>query len=238
MADLPLFDDSDLSRILCIVAHPDDMEYGASAAVAKWTGEGKTVAYLLLTHGEAGIRNLPPVEVGPLRAEEQASACRIVGVSDLEILDFPDGLLEPDQAVRHAIAKRIREFRPDAVMMTNWRLEVPWGLNHVDHRAAGVAAIDAIRDADNPWLFTDLGNAGLAAWKAEKLLVTGAQPTNAIELSADDVAKGVESLKAHTVYLEALPDHPDPNEMITDICSTTGKEAGVAYALPIEVIDM
>ncbi|MFT9774450.1 PIG-L deacetylase family protein, partial [Brevibacterium casei] len=80
MTDLPLLDDSELSRILCIVAHPDDMEYGASAAVAKWTGEGKTVAYLLLTHGEAGIRNLPPVEVGPLRAEEQANACRIVGV--------------------------------------------------------------------------------------------------------------------------------------------------------------
>lgn len=238
MTDLPLLDDSELSRILCIVAHPDDMEYGASAAVAKWTGEGKTVAYLLLTHGEAGIRNLPPVEVGPLRAEEQANACRIVGVDDLEILDFPDGLLEPDQALRHAIAKRIREFRPDAVMMTNWRLEVPWGLNHVDHRATGIATIDAIRDADNPWLFTDLAAAGLAAWKANRLLVTGSEPTNAIELSSEDVAKGVASLEAHTVYLEALSDHPEPEKMITDICTSAGEEAGVEYALPVQVIDM
>ena len=238
MTDLPLFDDVDLSRILCIVAHPDDMEYGASAAVAKWTGQGKTVSYLLLTHGEAGIRNLPPVEVGPLRAEEQANACRIVGVDDLEILDFPDGLLEPDQALRHAIAKRIREFRPDAVMISDWRLEARWGLNHVDHRAAGEATIDAIRDADNPWLFTDLADSGLAAWKANRLLVTGSAPTNAIELSAEDVAKGVASLEAHKVYLEALGDHPDPNEMITDICKSAGEEAGVEYALPVQVIDM
>lgn len=238
MTYLPLFDDAGLSRILCIVAHPDDMEYGASAAVAKWTGQGKTVGYLLLTHGEAGIRTLPPVEVGPLRAEEQVNACRIVGVDDLEILSFPDGLLEPDHEVRHAIAKKIREFRPDAVIISDWRLEVPWGLNHVDHRAAGIATIDAIRDADNPWLFTDLASSGLAAWKTDRLLVTGSEPTNAVELSAEDVAKGVASLEAHTVYLEALSDHPDPEEMITDICTGTGQAAGVEYALPLRVIDM
>lgn len=60
MTEIPLFDDSDINRVLCVVAHPDDMEYGGSAAVAKWTDEGKEVSYLLLTRGEAGIRNMPP----------------------------------------------------------------------------------------------------------------------------------------------------------------------------------
>ncbi|WP_211977838.1 PIG-L deacetylase family protein [Brevibacterium sp. W7.2] len=239
MADLPLLDDSHIDRVLCIVAHPDDMEYGASAAVAKWTGQGKTVAYLLLTRGEAGIRSMPPDQVAPLRAEEQARACSIVGVDDLEILEFPDGMLEVSQELRRAIAKKLREFRPDAVMVTNWNLETAWGLNHVDHRAAGIATVDAIRDADNPWLFTDLADSGLEAWKASQLLVTGPDsPTDAIELSAEDVAKGVESLEAHTVYLEALGDHPEPKDMITDICANTGAQAGVEYALPVRVYEM
>ena len=52
---------------LAVVAHPDDMEYGASAAVARWTDQGKTVAYALVTAGEAGIDGLAPEECGPLR---------------------------------------------------------------------------------------------------------------------------------------------------------------------------
>ena len=71
MTEIPLFDDSEIDRVLCVVAHPDDMEYGGSAAVSKWTDEGKEVAYLLLTRGEAGIRDLSPEEVAPLRAEER-----------------------------------------------------------------------------------------------------------------------------------------------------------------------
>lgn len=126
MTELPLFDDNDVTRLLCIVAHPDDMEYGASAAVAKWTAQGKEVAYLLLTRGEAGIRDMHPDEVAALREGEQREACTIVGVDDLEILDFPDGLLEPDLQLRRAIAKKIRQFRPDAVMVTNWDLKTPW----------------------------------------------------------------------------------------------------------------
>lgn len=238
MNELPLLDDEDISRVLCIVAHPDDMEYGASAAVAKWAREGKQISYLLLTRGEAGIRGMHPDEVAPLRAAEQREACTIVGVDDLEILDFPDGLLEADLELRRAIARKIRQFRPDAVMVTTWRLETPWGLNHVDHRNAGVATIDAIRDADNPWLFTDLEESGLGAWKTGRLLVNGAEPTHAVALDADDVDKGVRSLEAHRVYLEALTDHPVPREMITGIASETGARAGVEYALPVQVISM
>lgn len=238
MTELPLLDDNDVSRVLCVVAHPDDMEYGASAAAAKWARQGKQVSYLLLTRGEAGIRGMHPDEVAPLRADEQREACSIVGVDDLEILDFPDGLVEANVELRHAIAKKIRQFHPDAVMVTTWRLETSWGLNHVDHRNVGVAAIDAIRDADNPWLFEDLAESGLPAWKANRLLVNGAEPNYAIELSAEDVDKGVRSLEAHKVYLEALPDHPVPREMVTMIASETGARAGVEYALPVQVIDM
>ncbi|PCC59039.1 PIG-L domain-containing protein [Brevibacterium aurantiacum] len=238
MTELPIFNDDDVTRLLCIVAHPDDMEYGASAAVAKWTDQGKPVSYLLLTRGEAGIRDMNPEKVAPLRADEQRQACTIVGVEALEILEFPDGLLEPNLELRHAIAKKIRQFKPDAVMVTNWELNMPWGLNHVDHRAAGIATVDAIRDADNPWVFTDLKEAGLDAWKADRLLVNGADATHAVVLDDEHVDQAVRSLEAHTVYLEALPDHPVPSEMIPGITSEAGTRAGVKYALPVQVFDM
>ncbi|WP_101557728.1 PIG-L deacetylase family protein, partial [Brevibacterium aurantiacum] len=193
---------------------------------------------LLLTLEEAGIRDMSPEEVAPLRAEEQRRACNIVGVDDLEILDFPDGLLEPTHELRRAIARKIREFRPNAVVVTTFDLQVQWGLNHVDHRHAGVATVDAIRDADNPWVFTDLKDEGLEAWKADRLLINGAQPTHAVALTAEHVNRGVRSLEAHKVYLDALGDHPAPKDMIPSIATSGGELAGVDYALPITVVEM
>jgi Uncharacterized proteins, LmbE homologs len=58
---------ADWERALAVVAHPDDLEYGAAAAIARWTAEGAAVTYLLATRGEAGIDSLPPAECGPLR---------------------------------------------------------------------------------------------------------------------------------------------------------------------------
>jgi LmbE family N-acetylglucosaminyl deacetylase len=239
MTALEIFDDPDVQRVLCVVAHPDDMEYGASAAVAEWTSRGIAVSYLLLTAGEAGIRDREPTEVGPLRAAEQRRACEIVGVQDLTILDLPDGLLQPDLDTRKRVARRIRQVRPDVVVCTTWELEVGWGLNHVDHRAAGLATVDAIRDADNPWLFRDLvTDEGLEAWATRWLLVTGAEPTHAIPLTADSVEKGIASLEAHEAYLAALPGHPEPRAMITGFLEQGGEAAQVDRALTVRAIRM
>ena len=232
-----LFAPTEIERMLCVVAHPDDMEYGASAAVAEWTAQGIEVSYLLLTAGEAGIQNMDPTEVAPMRAAEQRRACEIVGVDDLTILDLPDGLVEPTPPTRAAIAREIRRARPQAVMCTTWELEVGWGLNHVDHRATGIATVDAIRDADNPWLFRDsLEN--LEAWSTKWLLVTGTEPTHGIELSAESVEKGVESLAAHEGYLAALPDHPAPREIVEGVTRAGGEAAGVPFALGVRAIQM
>lgn len=235
-----LFPAENIDRMLCVVAHPDDMEYGASAAVAQWSAQGVEVSYLLLTAGEAGIRDMHPSDVGPLRAREQRRACDIVGATGLTILDLPDGLLEPSISTRRHIARQIRKVRPQAVMVTNWDLEVPWGLNHVDHRAAGLAAVDAIRDADNPWIFPELG---IDPWSTTWLLVTGTTPTHGIELSRESVDKGIASLEAHTAYLEALPNHP-PAVDIVEGAARGGAEALAAagvevdYALGVRAIRM
>ena len=97
MADLELFDDSGVRTVLCVVAHPDDMEYGGSAAVARWTRRGATVSYLLLTAGEAGIRDCDPRDVATLRQREQEAACHAVGVTDLrEALEGRSSMSNPN----------------------------------------------------------------------------------------------------------------------------------------------
>ncbi|WP_313558616.1 PIG-L deacetylase family protein, partial [Miniimonas arenae] len=107
MADtdvLPLFELDGARRVLVVVAHPDDAEYGASCAVASWTAAGAEVTYLLLTRGEAGIRGTDPVETAVLREAEQRAGCAAVGVTDVRFLDEPDGELAAGLALRRAVA--------------------------------------------------------------------------------------------------------------------------------------
>src|SRR3954469_3073080 len=80
-------------RVLCVVAHPDDVEYGTSSAVAAWTSQGVEVTYLLLTRGEAGMDSLAPTETAELRMREQVAGSHAVGVSQVDFLDHPDGVL-------------------------------------------------------------------------------------------------------------------------------------------------
>ncbi|MFT3876739.1 MAG: PIG-L family deacetylase [Propioniciclava sp.] len=218
--------------MLAVVAHPDDMEYGMSAAVHRWTSRGVEVGYLLLTAGEAGMQR-PPAEVGPLRAAEQARACAEVGVERLTILRHPDGMLMPDLDLRRDISREIRRFRPDVVITMNWDAEAPWGLNQADHRAAGLSALDACRDADNTWVFPELASGeGLAKWGPTWLLVGGtADPTHAIEVSDADVAAAVASLSAHQAYLADLPGHPAPADFIPAMLADAGASVGLGNAV-------
>ncbi|MBK7820607.1 MAG: PIG-L family deacetylase [Tessaracoccus sp.] len=229
---LELLDDADFRRVLIVVAHPDDAEYGTSAAVAHWTSRGVEVGYLLLTAGEAGMQR-PPEEAGPLRAIEQRNACDIVGVESLTILDFPDGMLEYGLDLRHAVAREIRRFRPDAVLSGAGELHTPWGIDHADHRAAGIATIDAVRDADNRWVFRDLLDEGLEPWGTTWLLLTATKPTHFVALDADDERRGVASLTAHEAYLADLPWHPAPQDFIPEMLKRQGELAGVERAVTL-----
>ena len=81
----------DWTKALAVAAHPDDLEYGAASAIARWTSQGKEVVYLLVTRGEAGISSMSPKIVGPLREEEERRSAAAVGVDVVEFLDHPDG---------------------------------------------------------------------------------------------------------------------------------------------------
>src|SRR3990170_6535066 len=110
----------DWQTALFVVAHPDDIEYGAAAAVARWTGQGKRIVYCMVTSGEAGIDGLHPDECAPLREAEEIASARTVGVDEVEFLHLPDGILEYGVALRRVITEVVRRHRPDIAMTINF----------------------------------------------------------------------------------------------------------------------
>jgi LmbE family N-acetylglucosaminyl deacetylase len=230
--------DESWERALVVVAHPDDMEFGAAAAVARWTGQGKTVVYCLVTSGEAGIDGLAPEQAGPLREQEQRRACAAVGVDEVEFLRLPDGVLEYGLGLRRVIAGAIRRWRPDVVLTNNFR--DTWNgvaLNQADHIATGRATLDAARDAANRWVFRDLDlepHAGVReVWAA-----ASPQARHGVDVS-ESFAAGVASLQAHAAYLDGLgwPDF-DAEEFLEGLARAVGTRLGRRFGAAFEVFHL
>jgi LmbE family N-acetylglucosaminyl deacetylase len=235
MAELEELDEN-WQRALAIVAHPDDMEYGAASAVARWTSQGKQVAYLIVTDGEAGISDMAPDDVGPLRREEQRRSCDIVGVDQVEFMGLPDGLLEEGPELRKGLAEVIRRHRPEVLLSINHRDNFgPLSWNHVDHRVVGRSLLDAARDAGNPWVFTDLGP---EPWDGVRWAAFGGSPeaTHGVDVTGF-LDTGIESLEAHGVYLEHLGgDMADARTFLTRGAKQTGHRLGVEHASAFELV--
>jgi len=237
--DVSPFPADAFQRVLCVVAHPDDVEYGTSSAVAAWTARGIEVAYLLLTRGEAGMDAMAPEETAELRVREQVAGSHAVGVSQVDFLDYPDGVLVYSLEMRRDIARAIRRFRPDAVVVGSWEVEFVAGLNQADHRAAGLAAVDAVRDAGNRWVFPELvDDEGLEPWSPRWLLVGGDdRPTHGVDVTGEPLEGGIASLEAHREYLAGIPGHPPVRPMITGITAVQGLRMGVPHAVLFRAFD-
>jgi LmbE family N-acetylglucosaminyl deacetylase len=238
--------DESWDRALCVVAHPDDMEFGAAAAVARWTGQGKQVGYCMVTSGEAGIDGMSPDQARPVREAEQVESARIVGVSAVEFLGLPDGIVEYGVPLRRVIAEVVRRHRPDIVITGNFR--DTWGgrhLNQADHTAVGRAVVDAVRDAGNRWVFpeqlTGERSVGtLEPWGGvrEVWAFGSPQARHAVD-TTDTFDAGVASLEAHPTYIEGLGwEHFDAREYLEGLSRPTGQRLGVAMAAPFEVFPM
>jgi LmbE family N-acetylglucosaminyl deacetylase len=220
----------DWTRGVAVVAHPDDLEYGVAAAVARWTGQGKEIAYLLATRGEAGIAGMPPDQTGPLRVEEERRSAAVVGVSVVEFLDHADGLVEYGIPLRRDLAAAFRKLRPEVVITTSF--DLTWGedgpVNHADHRAVGLAVLDACRDAANEWVFPDAGPACRSIRDA--YVASSGNPTHFADVTAA-IDAGVASLREHRAYLEGLGGDFDPDEFLRNMAGYVGLGAGCEYAI-------
>jgi LmbE family N-acetylglucosaminyl deacetylase len=228
----------DWSRLLAIAAHPDDLEYGTSCAVARWTGLGKEIAYLMVTRGEAGIDAWPPERTAPIRQAEEIESARLVGVHSVTFLDHQDGMVEYGLPLRRDLAREIRRFRPDALAIGGFDLTWPGGsLNQADHRAVGLAACDAARDAGNRWIFPELRDEGFEPWGGVRyILVSGShQPTHACDITTG-LEQGIASLVAQHAYFENLGRPFDADAFLRVQAAKSGAHFGGVPAAAFQVL--
>jgi LmbE family N-acetylglucosaminyl deacetylase len=221
----------DWDRAVAVVAHPDDLEYGVASAIARWTGQGKQVSYLLATKGEAGIAGMAPDQVGPLRMEEERRSAAVVGVSQVIFLDdHVDGLVEYGVPLRRDLAKVFRMLDPQVVITTSF--DLTWGeegpVNHADHRAVGLAVLDACRDAANEWVFPDAGPPCTGIRDA--YVATMGNLTHFVDVTAT-IDAGVASLREHQAYIDGLGREFDPDEFLRNMAGYVGLGAGCEYAV-------
>lgn len=239
---LQVFPD-DFDSVLAIVAHPDDLEFGASSAIARWTDEGKTVSYVLVTSGEAGIDGMAPEECGPVREAEERASAAIVGVDSVEFLGYRDGVVEYGLDLRRDLARCIRAHRPDLVLTGNrhafW--QGGGGFNMADHRHVGLACLDAARDAANRWIFPELLDEGLEPWKGVKRVALASSPysTHAVDIGGGYLERGIASLEAHEKYMAGLGDEwPPADFFLTNRAAEVGPRLGVEFAVAFELVEM
>ncbi len=207
-----MLEDSEVSRILVITAHPDDVDFGAAGTVARWTEAGTEVSYCIVTDGAAGgsDHSISRPEMAALRQAEQTAAAKQVGVHELRFLGYPDGRLEATLGLRKDLARVIRQVRPDRLLCPSpERNYARPGVSHPDHRAAGSAALDAVYpDARNPFAFPELlADEGLDAWKVREVWLSGSPVPNHYVDITEVFGRKIAALQAHasqTGHMENL----------------------------------
>lgn len=204
----------EIERALVVVAHPDDIDFGAAGTVATWTDAGVHVTYCLCTDGDAGgfDPEVPREAIAGIRQAEQRAAAATVGAEDVVFLGYPDGQLTPSFELRRDISRVIRQVRPQRVLIQS--PEISWDrlpASHPDHRAAGEAALCAVYpDARNPFTHTSLlEQEGLDAWTVHDLWVMGVpEPNHWVDIT-DTFDRKLAALRAHhsqTAHMDDLED--------------------------------
>jgi LmbE family N-acetylglucosaminyl deacetylase len=179
-----------VERALCVLAHPDDVDFGSAATVATWTAAGTEVVYCIVTDGDAGgYDETPREQMGPLRQAEQRAAAKEVGVSDVRFLGYPDGRLELTLGLRRDISRVIRQVRPQRVLTSSperWYERI--GASHPDHMTVGESTLRAVYpDARNPFAFPELlADEGLEAWTVSEVWL-GVSPLSNHAVDVTDV---------------------------------------------------
>ncbi|TFV88218.1 PIG-L deacetylase family protein [Blastococcus sp. CT_GayMR16] len=198
-----------VERVLCVVAHPDDVDFGSAGTVATWTAAGTEVTYCVITDGDAGgFDDTPRDQMGPLRRAEQRAAGKEVGVSDVRFLGYPDGRLELTLDLRRDISRVIRQVRPQRVLTTS--PERFWdriGASHPDHMTVGESTLRAVYpDARNPFAFPELAAEGLEAWTVSEVWLSASpQADHAVDVT-DVVDRKFAALRSHVTQVSHNPD--------------------------------
>lgn len=225
-------------RVVVIVAHPDDIEFGVAGSVARWKENGAEVTYVIITDGSAGS-NEPGVDLDELaeqRKAEQRAAAEALGVTDVRFLGYKDGTLEPTIPLRRELTRIIRELKPDRVVTQDpTTVFVDTGyVNHPDHRAAGEAAVYAtFPSAGTRPIFPELLEEGYEPHDVKELyMMLSLQSTHAVDIS-NVMDQKIDALLKHESQLG-----PDVVEWLTEMNGEMGKLVDRQYAETYRVMTL
>jgi len=222
---------TDVTRVLGVFAHPDDVDFGAAGTVAQWIDAGIEVAYLLVTYGDAGgFDDTPRERVPAIREAEQRAAAAVLGVKQVEFLDgYADGTVSSTIALRRDITAAIRRFRPDRVLTMSplRRWERLAGPSHPDHLAVGEATTCAVYpDSRNEFAFPELfADQGLEPWTVREIWFTGGpDPDHPVDIT-DVFDRKLAALEAHASQVRHLAGF---EAMLRDRHATVATAQGLA----------
>ncbi|GAC1517248.1 MAG: PIG-L family deacetylase [Acidimicrobiales bacterium] len=220
-------------RALAIGAHPDDIEFGAGATLAKWAGAGCELLHVVCTDGSKGSWD-PDEDLATLvvtRQAEQRDASRALGGSgEVVFLGWPDGELESGLRQRMQVCAAIRRFRPDVVLGHD-----PWRRYrlHPDHRHAGFLAVDGIVAARDPHFFPEQG---LPHHRPNALLLWEADEADHVETADGFADAKLAALLSHRSQFRSTMHVDDPEAVdqieafrsrVQDRLAEHGRLAGV-----------
>ena len=199
-----------VERVLCVLAHPDDVDFGSAGTIAGWTNAGTEVTYCIVTDGDAGGFDETPRERMPvLRRAEQRAAAAEVGVTDVRFLGYPDGRLELSLDLRRDITRVIRQVRPQRVLTSSperWWDRI--GASHPDHMTVGESTLRAVYpDARNPFAFPELlADEGLEAWTVSEVWLGASPRAEHVVDVTETVAQKFAALRSHVTQVSHNPD--------------------------------
>jgi LmbE family N-acetylglucosaminyl deacetylase len=213
-------------RVLIVAPHPDDGEFMAGGTLARWSADGASIHYLLVTDGIGGSRdpNQTQEQLARIRREEQIQAARVLGSNDVTFLGYPDGRVEPTLELRLAIARVIRRVRPDVVITQDPLFRYsPNYINHPDHRAVADATLAAIMPTANTLLSApELNEEGLEPHDvSEVYLAVAVTPTVWVPLTQADIERKIQSLRAHASQMGDW----NPEPMVREWAANAAQQA-------------
>ncbi|GIJ28753.1 GlcNAc-PI de-N-acetylase [Micromonospora qiuiae] len=222
-------------RVMVIAAHPDDAEFSFGATVARLTGEGAQVTYLIVTDGAQGGEDptVPARELTATRYAEQRQAARMLGVTDVVFLGLPDGLLNDTPELRLALTREIRRHRPELVLTHQplRSLQFPIGASHPDHLAVGQAALNAVYpDARNPRAFPELLGEGLPAHRVAEVWVPGHEHTDLLIDVGRTAELKMAAILAHRSQFRGSQDPAADIQWVMERMRGNGPVIGCEYA--------
>jgi LmbE family N-acetylglucosaminyl deacetylase len=185
------------AQVMVITPHPDDAEFGVAGTVARWVIEGKSVIYVVCTSGDKGTSdpNMKPDELARIREQEQLAATKLLGVSEVIFLRYPDQTLEDTTEFRKDLVRLIRLYQPETVVTADPYRRYIW---HRDHRITGQVTLDAVFPyARDRLTYPDLLEEGLEPHKVKEVLLWGTEDANYRSDITDTFDIKVDALRCH-----------------------------------------